>query len=264
MASGRIINKKICVNRVINEVLSSDTCRLAFTWTIPYLDRDGRVNGDPSVLRSMVFPRRKDITDEQMEGFIKEWAENGLVLWYEADGDKWIQFPKFRTNQPHLRYERESESTIPGPEYGRYLIKPQKNPDKLRSESGTMPEQCRSNSGECDKNGSTVDNVGPEQCRSNSPVMNLMNLKNLRETPPSASPTEVFPEKPPPEEYDAGIKSLKGAVGALPQEVPGKLKDEQLREVAARLKVEDPEKYDEFIKKHPELKEDPRPKEVPW
>lgn len=71
-------------------------------------------------------------------------------------------------------------------------------------------------------------------------------------------------KKPPPEEYDAGIKSLKGAVGALPQEVPGKSKDEQLREVAARLKEEKPEEYEKLVEKHPELQEAPRSKEVPW
>ena len=162
MAIGRMLNKKISFNKIINESLSSDTCRLAFTWTIPHLDRDGRINGDPTVLRSIIFPRRRDITDEQIEAYIWEWVENDLVIWYEAEGDKWLQFPKFGANQPNLRYEREAESTMPPPEEGK-IIDP-----SLRSSSGANPDQVRSNSGKMLKNDSIVDNVGPEDCRSNS------------------------------------------------------------------------------------------------
>ena len=74
------------------------------------------MHGDPSLLKKIVFPRRDDITTEQMEQFIIEWAEAKLIYWYESNGDKWIQFLKFRENQPNLRYEREATSSIPPPE----------------------------------------------------------------------------------------------------------------------------------------------------
>lgn len=147
MAMGRIISKKISLNKIVNERLSSDTCRLAFTWTITHLDRDGRIHGEPSVLRSTVFPRRKDITDEQMENYIREWAENKLVLWYEAEGEKWLQFSKFRLNQPNLRYERETPSTIPSSEKSKTVENPKRDnifsgkvPDEVRSDAGVIPE----------------------------------------------------------------------------------------------------------------------------
>ena len=42
MAKGRMINQKICSNRRVNE-LSSDLSRLGFTWLIPFLDVEGRL-----------------------------------------------------------------------------------------------------------------------------------------------------------------------------------------------------------------------------
>ena len=147
MAVGRIINKKICLNKAVNEL--SPLSALAFTWTISHLDCAGRVHGDPGILRALVFPRKKDVTDEQMETFIKEWTETDLVVWYEADDDLWIQFPKFHDNQPNLRTDRESPSVIPSPEEG-IEIEIRQFPEASESEtpdSGGGPEQLRSNSG---------------------------------------------------------------------------------------------------------------------
>ena len=175
MANGRIINSKICRNKIINERLSSDTSRLAFTWTIPHLDRDGRIHGDPALLRSIIFPRRKDITDEQMEVFITEWAQHGLVIWYEAEGDKWIQFPKFRQNQPNLRYERETESSIPPPEDGKIIrINSGKGPAILRQYSG-KDSDCEESVDNSSIKDNTLDNIGPASRRTNSGLRKEVN-----------------------------------------------------------------------------------------
>ncbi len=114
MAHGRILSKDICDDKRVND-LSSDICRLAFSWAITHLDRDGRMAGDPAVVKSKVFPRREDISTEQMAAFITEWRDKGLVVWYEAEGDRWLFFPRFRKHQPGLRYEQEAPSRIPSP-----------------------------------------------------------------------------------------------------------------------------------------------------
>jgi hypothetical protein len=114
MARGRMINSKITLNKAVND-LSDDTSRLAFTWLITFADVEGRTYGDPAVVRSMLFPRRTDITVEQMEGYIREWHDAGLVIWYEADDDQWIAFPKFDENQRGLDRRKEQGSTIPEP-----------------------------------------------------------------------------------------------------------------------------------------------------
>lgn len=132
MAKGRFISNAICADKKIN-LLSDDTSRLAFTWLVTLADCEGRTYGDPSVLRSMLFPRRQDVTIERMEAYIKEWSDNGMVLWYEAGGDKWICFPNFDKHQVGLRKDREAPSIIPP--YSEDAA------NKLRSNSGVAQEQ---------------------------------------------------------------------------------------------------------------------------
>ncbi len=136
MAKGRMINNKITSDKRINDLMD-DTSRLAFTWLITFADIDGRTHGDPAMVRSILFPRRTDITYDQMASYIQEWAESGLIIWYEADGDQWIQFAGFDKNQ-NLRRDREPISTIPAP----YT---QENdgvmPEQIQQDDGVMPEQ---------------------------------------------------------------------------------------------------------------------------
>lgn len=131
MAQGRMIVNAIAADKRINK-LSDDTSRLAFTWLITFADCEGRTYGDPAVVRSMLFPRRQDITIERMEDYIREWALLGLIVWYESDGDTWISFPKFDKNQPGLRKDREAPSRIPQA--------PELSEELLRSYSGATPE----------------------------------------------------------------------------------------------------------------------------
>ena len=131
MAQGRIIVNAIAADRKINN-LSDDTSRLAFTWLITFADCEGRTYGDPAVVRSMLFPRRDDITIDRMEKYIREWADAGLIVWYETSGDTWISFCKFDKNQPGLRKDREAPSRIPHP--------PVIDADKIQNNSGVTPE----------------------------------------------------------------------------------------------------------------------------
>ena len=143
MARGRMINSKITSDILINK-LSDDTSRLAFTWLIAFADVEGRTYGDPAMLRSMLFPRRDDVSIEQISKYIAEWEESGLVIWYEAEGDKWIQVPSFTKNQPNLRKEREQTRDIPAPELVRSDdgVTPEQLPVKLREEK--LREEKRS------------------------------------------------------------------------------------------------------------------------
>lgn len=130
MARGRMITNKITRDKAING-LSDDTSRLAFTWLITFADREGRVFGDPALIRSALFPRRDDITNKRMEQYVTEWATSGLVVWYEIGGDEWIWFPKFDKNQPGLRKEREPSSDIPA-----FM------PDTCQILAGCLPTNC--------------------------------------------------------------------------------------------------------------------------
>ena len=114
MAKGRMINNKIVFDKKIHN-LSNDTSRLAFTWAITFADVEGRIYGDPAILRSMLFPRRQDISLEEMRDYITEWQEENLIIWYEVEGDAWIQFIRFEENQIGMRKDREAPSQIPAP-----------------------------------------------------------------------------------------------------------------------------------------------------
>jgi len=114
MPRGRFISKDISFDKDVNE-LSCFESILAFTWLIPHLDREGRMYGDPVIVRSTIFPRRNDISIDQMESFIQEWHDIALIIWYEVNGDKFIWFPNFEKHQVGLNKSREAESTIPAP-----------------------------------------------------------------------------------------------------------------------------------------------------
>ena len=90
MARGRMIANAITSDKRVND-LSSDTCRLAFTWLVTFADCEGRTYGDPAMVRSMLFPRRDDVTTAQVASFIQEWVRLGLVVCYEARGDVQLQ-----------------------------------------------------------------------------------------------------------------------------------------------------------------------------
>lgn len=135
MARGRFISQEIAKDKKIND-LSNDTSRLAFTWLVATADSEGRTYGDPAIVRSMIFPRRSDITTEQMEFYIQEWHNAGLVVWYEADGDLWICFPNFEKHQVGLRKDREAPSAIPAPP----ILYEGTGTDEVRSNAGVTPE----------------------------------------------------------------------------------------------------------------------------
>jgi len=128
MARGRFVSKAIIRDRGIND-LSCDTSRLAFTWLITIADCEGRTVGEPDLLKSALFPRRSDITPDQIETYINEWVSAGFIIWYYGkDEDRYIQFVNFDKHQIGLRKGREAESEIDAPEL-------------CRSVDGAAPEE---------------------------------------------------------------------------------------------------------------------------
>jgi hypothetical protein len=113
MADWRLLSQSITTDKAVND-LPDATARLLFTWCIPFLDRDGRMPGDPAFVRSTVFPRR-EISLEEIAEYLSAMHDLGLVVWYEVDGEHYLFFPGFHKNQPGLRYDREEESKCPPP-----------------------------------------------------------------------------------------------------------------------------------------------------
>ncbi len=185
MARGRFLSKKVCLNRKFN-TLSNDTCRLGFILTIPHLDVKGRIIGDPAVLKSVIFPRRDDISPENVESFIKEWAKSGFVIWYKADGDMFLQFPKFKENQVGLRENREEPSNIPPPDEGEIIDV--NTPELLRNNSGKNGAQ---------HDGATPESLPPNISKENISKENLIILQDGSGKPPPAAEKGEKSRSPP-------------------------------------------------------------------
>jgi hypothetical protein len=107
-----MLNNKVSQSLQFNQ-LPNDTCRLLATWTIAHLDVNGVFYADPAIVRSLIFPRRTDISAEDVAGYLDAMEAVGLIERYEANGDLWQRWPGFQQNQPGLRADRETAQYPP-------------------------------------------------------------------------------------------------------------------------------------------------------
>lgn len=112
MAKGRMLLNSVSLDEKLNS-LSSDTCRLLFTWMLPHLDKEGRTYGEPEIIKGTVFPRLKHISVKKVEKMLAELHSKGLIFCYSVDNNAYISYPNFDLHQIGLRKERESRSRIP-------------------------------------------------------------------------------------------------------------------------------------------------------
>lgn len=130
MPDGRFISKSISTSEQLGEVsLAAD---FLFGRCIPHLDRDGRMSGNPTLIKATVCPLRPDVTEAMIPGLLDELQAVGLVRWYTVDGKQVVQFPNFRTHQRGMKYEREAASRFPA-------FSPE--PQQVRTYSGPTPDQ---------------------------------------------------------------------------------------------------------------------------
>lgn len=128
MARGRFLSDTVAKDTKLNSL--SVEAELVYLMTIPHLDRDGLIEGDPDVLWGTVCPKRRIFID-RMNEFIDEWIAAGLVLRYDSEDGPVLWFKGFAKNQTGMRYDREAPSKFTPPP------------------SGQTPEQLRTNSGNC-------------------------------------------------------------------------------------------------------------------
>jgi len=137
MARGRMLNKKIGLDKRVAELEEQIGLEavLIFTWLIPHLDVNGRMNAELRMVRNLVFPRLRKITVEMVGETLRVAHEIGLITLYEAQGDQWLQFKNFHKNQPGLRRDREPEPDCPPPPES------DNDPESIRQSSGSHPEE---------------------------------------------------------------------------------------------------------------------------
>ena len=113
MATGRMLKKNISTSRKLSE-LKSDSARLLYTWLLPHLDIEGRFSANPYVVKGYIVPRLTTMTPEKIEEFLHELSQKKLIILYEVNEDKYLEFTKFSDFQS-LREDREAKSDIPNP-----------------------------------------------------------------------------------------------------------------------------------------------------
>lgn len=110
----RIIKESIRTSRGVN-ALNDFQFRL-WLYLITYVDDFGRGSADPELLKGIVFPRRKGVTESQIKSALAELANTGMVVLYEFDGEPFFYFPNWSDHQriqtKHSKFPDPQESTV--------------------------------------------------------------------------------------------------------------------------------------------------------
>ena len=94
--------------------LLTPSARLLYIGLITLGDDDGRLKGDPALLRSKIFPRDPAIKVEEVLEWLEEIVACGLIVRYSMSGDDYLVHPNWFKYQT-LRADRKKESNIPTP-----------------------------------------------------------------------------------------------------------------------------------------------------
>lgn len=87
---------------------------LVFVLAMTLADDQGRLDGDTLLLRSELFPRRRDVTDEEVEAWVSELVVDGCLHRYTGENGKaLLHFPAWETFQ---RLRKPSDERRDAPE----------------------------------------------------------------------------------------------------------------------------------------------------
>lgn len=93
----RIIKESIRTSKSINAM--SDFQFRLWAYLLTYVDDYGRGSADPELLKGFVFPRRKRVSESDIEKALAELAGMGCILLYEVDGESYFCFPNWSKHQ---------------------------------------------------------------------------------------------------------------------------------------------------------------------
>ncbi len=111
MAEKRMLSKVISISEKVN-LLPDVFDMLLFTWMIPHTDDFGRMAGSPAKIKALVVPMLdKGIADVARS--LDVLADAGLILIYEAEGDRVIQVVNFEKHQSGLH--KRTKPKFPAP-----------------------------------------------------------------------------------------------------------------------------------------------------
>lgn len=106
----RIIKETIRTDKKLN-YLNDFQFRL-WLYLITYVDDYGRGYAETDILKGNVFPRRKTVTEKDIENGLAVLEEIGLIKLYKVDGELFFYFPSWAKHQ-RIQTKR---STFPAPD----------------------------------------------------------------------------------------------------------------------------------------------------
>ncbi len=108
----RIIKDTIRTSKNVNAL--TDFQFRVWLYLITYADDYGRGSADAELLKGFVFPRRKGITEGQIQKALDDLANIGMISLYEVDGESYFCFPNWGK---HQRIQARKEK-FPAPPHG--------------------------------------------------------------------------------------------------------------------------------------------------
>lgn len=108
----RIIKESIRTSKSVNGM--SDFQFRLWVYLITYVDDYGRGSADPEIIKGFVFPRRKRISETDIEKALADLAGMGCITLYEVDGESYFCFPNW---SKHQRIQTK-KSKFPEPVHG--------------------------------------------------------------------------------------------------------------------------------------------------
>lgn len=131
MARGRMISGTIGESRKF-AALANDTHRLIYLMVMPHVDKAGRFEADPILIKGKCLTRL-DVDASTVQAWLEDAANVGLIHHYEARGMHVLEIVNFKEhNTPH---HKEPDSKLPGPEEGTPCSTPESNVEPSMSQA---------------------------------------------------------------------------------------------------------------------------------
>jgi hypothetical protein len=110
MARIRSIHPNACQSRKLSE--ASDGAERCYWRLACHCDDDGRTEDDPELLASFMFPLRREADAEQVDAWLAELAELGLLVRYESGGKDYLAVTQWHKYQ---KPQKKRPSELPEP-----------------------------------------------------------------------------------------------------------------------------------------------------
>lgn len=134
----RIIKESIRTSKTVNAM--TDFQFRLWAYLITYVDDYGRGSADPELLKGFVFPRRKRVSESDIQKTLAELAGLGCIHLYEIDGESYFCFPNWGSHQ-RIQTKRSKFPEPPEPTVDHGEPPPESNPNlNLNPNSNPNPK----------------------------------------------------------------------------------------------------------------------------